>query len=77
MNEPWREILLDHFGWGSLIELFSAGFSRRQTFWKSCCWRTSIGDLEALSGDFHPGSGGNRPSSHTIKPIGGLGKTKF
>ena len=48
------------------------GFSKRRTFWKSYYWQTSAGGLEKSSDGVHPGSGGNRPSSHTINPIGGL-----
>lgn len=47
-------------------------FSERQTSWMSYYWRTSVGDLEISSDDGHPSYGGNRPSSHTINPIGGL-----
>ena len=31
VNEPWREILQDHFVWESPIELFFVVFLRRQT----------------------------------------------
>lgn len=74
MSKPWREILPDHFGWEFPTELFSLGFSKRQTSWKSYCWQISAGDLGTLSDDTRSRSESNLPSSQTIRPIGGLWK---